>query len=164
MLEKNVVGSNHDVQYGCQVRDQLATLPHSRGAQLVQHADDLMMIHTSLQTSIVSTEDEFKEWVETDDCVNLCGLERMSVGLSSDVVVEEATMASLCSASCQDNCPNVIDLYSKLAAGEGDHTSSAFLLGRKVAYISSVHSCYLFCVVLGQAYPCVDCATSCTQA
>lgn len=69
-------------------------------------------------TSIVRA-DEFTESIETDDCIKSCGLERMSVGMSSDVLIETQFTQSICSSYCQDNCPNIIDLYTKLAAGEG---------------------------------------------
>lgn len=70
------------------------------------------------QTSVVRA-DEFAEWVETDDCVRSCGQERMCVGMSSDALVERDVATTLCSAACQASCPNIVDLYTKLAAGEG---------------------------------------------
>lgn len=70
------------------------------------------------QTSEVAA-DEFSEWVETDECVRSCGLDRMSVGISSDALVERGFEKALCSADCQGGCANVVDLFTKLAAGEG---------------------------------------------
>lgn len=70
------------------------------------------------QTSEVAA-DEFAEWVETDECVRSCGLDRMSVGISSDALVERGFAKALCSADCQSGCANVVDLFTKLAAGEG---------------------------------------------
>eukprot|EP00249_Psilotum_nudum_P023504 c28899_g2_i2 orf=99-686(+) len=70
------------------------------------------------QSSIVMAEN-FPEWIETDECINACGLDRMSVGMSTDTLVENDFTEVLCSEDCQDNCPNIFDLYTNLAAGEG---------------------------------------------
>ncbi|TMW85609.1 hypothetical protein EJD97_022847 [Solanum chilense] len=59
------------------------------------------------------------EYVETDECINSCGVDRNSVGISSDSLLEPQFTAKLCSPSCYRNCPNVVDLYFNLAAGEG---------------------------------------------
>eukprot|EP00250_Pteridium_aquilinum_P005349 c15457_g1_i3 orf=95-613(-) len=70
------------------------------------------------QTSQV-VADMFAEWMETDECIQSCGLDRMSVGISSDALVERGFAKALCSHDCQSNCPNVIDLFTNVAAGEG---------------------------------------------
>eukprot|EP00250_Pteridium_aquilinum_P005348 c15457_g1_i1 orf=154-693(-) len=70
------------------------------------------------QTSQV-VADMFAEWMETDECIQSCGLDRMSVGISSDALVERGFAKVVCSRACQNNCPNVIDLFTNLAAGEG---------------------------------------------
>ncbi|GKV10099.1 hypothetical protein SLEP1_g21510 [Rubroshorea leprosula] len=57
--------------------------------------------------------------METDDCVAACGVDRNSVGISSDSLLEPQFTAKLCSPACYQNCPNIIDLYFNLAAGEG---------------------------------------------
>ncbi|KAK4377627.1 hypothetical protein RND71_003923 [Anisodus tanguticus] len=59
------------------------------------------------------------EYIETDECVNACGVDRSSVGISSDALLEPQFTAKLCSPACYQNCPNVVDLYFNLAAGEG---------------------------------------------
>lgn len=59
------------------------------------------------------------EHIETDACVNACGVDRTTVGISSDSLLEPQFAAKLCSAYCYHNCPNIIDLYFNLAAGEG---------------------------------------------
>ncbi|CAI0403320.1 unnamed protein product, partial [Linum tenue] len=63
--------------------------------------------------------DKLKNWVETDDCIKSCGLERKSLGISSDTLLKPGLTRHLCSAQCYDACPNVVDLYFNLAAGEG---------------------------------------------
>lgn len=70
------------------------------------------------QTSVVSAN-EFTEWVETDDCVHSCGIDRLTVGISSDALVESRFVKALCSVDCQSGCPNVVDLFEKLSEGEG---------------------------------------------
>ncbi|XP_019188002.1 PREDICTED: uncharacterized protein LOC109182316 [Ipomoea nil] len=59
------------------------------------------------------------EYIETDQCVGDCGVDRNSVGISSDSLLEPEFTAKLCSSACHQNCPNIIDLYFNLAAGEG---------------------------------------------
>ncbi|XP_052171807.1 uncharacterized protein LOC127787823 [Diospyros lotus] len=58
-------------------------------------------------------------YIETDECVAACGVDRNWVGISSDALLEPDFTAKLCSPSCYHNCPNIVDLYSNLAAGEG---------------------------------------------
>ncbi|CAK9133932.1 unnamed protein product [Ilex paraguariensis] len=63
------------------------------------------------------------EYIETDQCVSACGVDRNSVGISSDALLEPQFTTKLCSPSCYRNCPNIVDLYFNLAAGEGKKTS-----------------------------------------
>lgn len=58
-------------------------------------------------------------WIESDECTNACGVDRKSVGISSDSLLEPRFIARLCSRSCYDNCANIVDLYHNLAIGEG---------------------------------------------
>ncbi|KAL5981510.1 hypothetical protein ACLOJK_015572 [Asimina triloba] len=60
-----------------------------------------------------------KDWIESDECVEACGVDRKNLGISSDSLLESHFTQKLCSPSCYDNCPNIVDLYSNLAAGEG---------------------------------------------
>ncbi|KAH0928597.1 hypothetical protein HID58_014324 [Brassica napus] len=57
--------------------------------------------------------------VESDECVAACGVDRKTVGISSDAMMEPGFAAKLCSPACLDYCPNILDLYFNLAAGEG---------------------------------------------
>lgn len=68
-------------------------------------------------SSIMAGKQE--EWIESDECINTCGLERMSVGLSTDLLLDSHFADMFCSSECLNNCPNLIDLYVSLAAGEG---------------------------------------------
>ena len=76
------------------------------------------MILWIVQSSIIMAEKQ-EEWIESDECVKSCGLERMSVGLSTDLLVDSLFTDMFCSSECINNCPNLIDLYISLAAGEG---------------------------------------------
>ncbi|KAL5991615.1 hypothetical protein ACLOJK_012524 [Asimina triloba] len=69
------------------------------------------------KTSEVVVE-KITNWIETDECVRACGVDRKSVGISSDALMEHQFTAKLCSQACTQNCPNIIDLYYNLAAGE----------------------------------------------
>ncbi|KAJ1262496.1 hypothetical protein BS78_09G112500 [Paspalum vaginatum] len=57
--------------------------------------------------------------VETDGCVRACGVDRATVGISSDSLLDPRVAGALCSSACLQGCPNIVDLYSNLAAGEG---------------------------------------------
>eukprot|EP00253_Pinus_taeda_P022330 PITA_22330 len=70
------------------------------------------------QRSDVMAEN-MNELIETEECMNACGVERMTVGLSTDTLEERGFIKNLCSPRCYNNCPNIIDLYYNLAAGEG---------------------------------------------
>ncbi|XP_022734597.1 uncharacterized protein LOC111288096 [Durio zibethinus] len=63
--------------------------------------------------------DKIKNWIESDQCVKACGLDRKSFGISSDSLLESGFTEMLCSPQCYNNCPNAVDLYFNLAAGEG---------------------------------------------
>ncbi|KAK1354628.1 MD-2-related lipid recognition domain-containing family protein [Heracleum sosnowskyi] len=59
------------------------------------------------------------EHIETEACVNACGVDRRMIGISSDSLLEPQLTARLCSPDCYNKCPNIIDLYFSLTAGEG---------------------------------------------
>ncbi|XP_061369546.1 uncharacterized protein LOC133312385 [Gastrolobium bilobum] len=63
--------------------------------------------------------DKVKDHIETDQCIKACGLDRKSLGISSDSLLESRFTHKLCSTHCYQNCPSVVDLYFNLAAGEG---------------------------------------------
>ncbi|GER46665.1 PAR1 protein [Striga asiatica] len=63
--------------------------------------------------------DKITNWVETDSCISACGLDRRALGISSDSLLDGRFAQSLCSEVCYNNCPNIVDLYFNLAAGEG---------------------------------------------
>ncbi|XP_019165180.1 PREDICTED: uncharacterized protein LOC109161302 [Ipomoea nil] len=71
------------------------------------------------KTSEVVVGSSMSEYVESDSCVKACGVDRKTVGMSSDALLEPTFTARLCSTACFNNCPNIIDLYFNLAAGEG---------------------------------------------
>ncbi|OIW06345.1 hypothetical protein TanjilG_14990 [Lupinus angustifolius] len=62
---------------------------------------------------------KLKDHIETDQCIKACGLNRKSLGISSDSLLESRFTQKLCSPQCYQSCPNVVDLYFNLAAGEG---------------------------------------------
>ncbi|XP_039135276.1 uncharacterized protein LOC120272505 [Dioscorea cayenensis subsp. rotundata] len=70
------------------------------------------------RTSTIKAE-SFKGFVETDECIVGCGLDRTSFGISTDALLEPHFTDKLCSNQCYNGCPNIIDLYFNLAAGEG---------------------------------------------
>ncbi|KAF8413160.1 hypothetical protein HHK36_001135 [Tetracentron sinense] len=62
--------------------------------------------------------DKLKDWIETDQCIEACGLDRQTLGISSDSLMESRFTHKLCSPQCYESCPNIVDLYFNLAAGE----------------------------------------------
>ncbi|KAK4396169.1 hypothetical protein Sango_1453500 [Sesamum angolense] len=56
--------------------------------------------------------------IESDQCINACGVEREFIGISTDSFLSSEFTAHLCSSACYHNCPNVVDLFFNLAAGE----------------------------------------------
>ncbi|KAL9404434.1 hypothetical protein Peur_001406 [Populus x canadensis] len=68
--------------------------------------------------------DTVKEWIESDECVSSCGLHRETVGVSSDTLLQPQFLAKLCSDECYQACPNIVDLYSNMALGEGTYLST----------------------------------------
>ncbi|XVF55154.1 hypothetical protein PTKIN_Ptkin06aG0013700 [Pterospermum kingtungense] len=70
------------------------------------------------RTSEVVVE-RMSEYIETDECVSACGVDRNSIGISSDSLLEPQLTAKLCAPACYQKCPNIVDLYFNLAAGEG---------------------------------------------
>ncbi|XP_061993751.1 uncharacterized protein LOC133711664 [Rosa rugosa] len=71
------------------------------------------------RTSEIEANDKLKDWTESELCIKSCGLDRKSYGISSDSLLESGFTQKLCSPQCYDSCPNVVDLYFNLAAGEG---------------------------------------------
>ncbi|KAJ7950219.1 PAR1 protein [Quillaja saponaria] len=70
------------------------------------------------RTSEVVVE-RMADYIETDQCVKACGVDRNSVGISSDALLETQFTTKLCSPACYQKCTNIVDLYYNLAAGEG---------------------------------------------
>ncbi|XP_058761748.1 uncharacterized protein LOC131635164 [Vicia villosa] len=63
--------------------------------------------------------DKLKDHIESDRCIKDCDLDRKSLGISSDSLLESRFTEKLCSPQCYKSCPNIVDLYFNLAAGEG---------------------------------------------
>ncbi|KAJ0970192.1 hypothetical protein J5N97_023069 [Dioscorea zingiberensis] len=75
-------------------------------------------IELSCRTSNIEAE-KLKDYVETDECIKACGLDRNTIGISSDSLLDSQFTRKLCSSECYNSCPNIVDLYFNLAAGEG---------------------------------------------
>jgi len=76
--------------------------------------------------------------VETDECVSACGVDRKTVGISSDSLMEAGFAAKLCSSACLDYCPNILDLYFNLAAGEGTIHNNSCIHGQTCQMIEII--------------------------
>lgn len=73
----------------------------------------------SCRTSNIEA-DKLSDWIETEQCIKACGLDRKTFGISSDSLLDSSFTQKLCSPQCYNNCPNIVDLHFNLAAGEGD--------------------------------------------
>ncbi|XP_038886300.1 uncharacterized protein LOC120076518 [Benincasa hispida] len=71
------------------------------------------------QTSEIMEVKELRNRVETEECVQGCGLDRNTLGISSDSLLDARFTHTLCSSRCYDHCPNVVHLFFNLAAAEG---------------------------------------------
>lgn len=60
-----------------------------------------------------------KDWIETDQCIESCGLNRNTLGISTDLLLDSQFLNKLCSPQCYQWCLNIVDVYFNLAAGEG---------------------------------------------
>lgn len=72
-------------------------------------------------SEVVAADGRLSGLVETDACVRACGVDRATVGISSDSLLDPRVAGAVCSAACLRGCPNIVDLYANLAAGEGNH-------------------------------------------
>lgn len=77
---------------------------------------DLYMCETS---NVKAGEDAPVEYIESNDCVKACGVDRMTVGFSTDELSSHAFITKICSRECRNNCVNLVDIYSNIIAGEG---------------------------------------------
>ncbi|KAK9143724.1 hypothetical protein Syun_013124 [Stephania yunnanensis] len=71
------------------------------------------------RTSEIEADISLKDYVEREECIKACGVDRNSLGISSDSLLDSRFTQKLCSPQCYTGCPNIVDLYFNLAAGEG---------------------------------------------
>lgn len=74
------------------------------------------------KTSEVRVNVKMNSHIETEECIKACGLDRYSVGISSDTLFDSRFAPKICSPDCSDNCPNIVDLYHDLALAEGKYS------------------------------------------
>ncbi|EFJ25231.1 hypothetical protein SELMODRAFT_99579, partial [Selaginella moellendorffii] len=92
----------------------------SSGARcMLQNATNELKCETSMVMS-----DKRVEWIESSECMQSCGVDRMTVGMFPDALLDKSFLPKLCSPSCQISCHNVFDLYVSLAVGEGFYLPS----------------------------------------
>ncbi|MCD7472910.1 hypothetical protein HAX54_014327 [Datura stramonium] len=86
-------------------------------------------VENQCKTSEVVVE-TMKDHIETDECINACGVDRNSVGISSDSLLEPRFAAKLCSPACYEHCANIIDLYYNLAVETREVDDNLFFENR----------------------------------
>uniref|UniRef100_A0A0C9RJJ7 TSA: Wollemia nobilis Ref_Wollemi_Transcript_14508_971 transcribed RNA sequence n=1 Tax=Wollemia nobilis TaxID=56998 RepID=A0A0C9RJJ7_9CONI len=92
----------------------------SSGARCV--LEKSIMRDGSAQYDCLTSEvvaEKIYEWIETQECMDACGLDRMQVGMSTDPLMESGFTKKLCSPECYNDYPNIVNLFFNLAAGEG---------------------------------------------
>jgi hypothetical protein len=94
-------------------------------------------IEYQCRTSKVVAE-RMAEYIETDQCVEACGVHRSSVGISSDAFFEPQFIGKLCSPTCYEKCPNIVDLFFNLAAGEGKNCLLIMVLLTIIIYFCPI--------------------------
>ncbi|KAL3829095.1 hypothetical protein ACJIZ3_017897 [Penstemon smallii] len=85
---------------------------------LETYESDEGMMKLKCETSKVAAMN-LHEYIESDECVSACGVDRNSVGISSDTLLESQFTLKLCSPQCYQSCPNIVELYYNLALAEG---------------------------------------------
>ncbi|KAK9049340.1 hypothetical protein SSX86_031691 [Deinandra increscens subsp. villosa] len=68
--------------------------------------------------------DQVTNLIESDKCIEACGLDRNVLGISSDALLDSRFVQKLCSTRCYNGCPNIVDLYFSLGVGEGVYLPS----------------------------------------
>ncbi|CAI9106893.1 OLC1v1006138C1 [Oldenlandia corymbosa var. corymbosa] len=86
---------------------------------LETYFSDDRSIKFECKTSEIMASVALREHIESSDCINSCGVDKTTVGISTDKFLEPRFSKKLCSQNCQMNCPNIVDLYSRLALAEG---------------------------------------------
>ncbi|GER45158.1 PAR1 protein [Striga asiatica] len=71
------------------------------------------------RTSEITASNQLTNYIETEECVTACGVDMRALGISSDSLLDRNFVDKFCSEPCYKNCPNIVDLYFNLAAGEG---------------------------------------------
>ncbi|KAG6548918.1 hypothetical protein Mapa_009681 [Marchantia paleacea] len=84
---------------------------------LMEYNDAAVSIVRSCETSDISVGDDSPtEYIETEQCVRACGVQKMTIGFArSTNLPTDQFMLKLCSWECKHNCPNLVDLYNTVA-------------------------------------------------
>ncbi|KAJ6904994.1 hypothetical protein NC652_022896 [Populus alba x Populus x berolinensis] len=81
--------------------------------------------------------DKLKKWIHIKFSKNGCGLNINTVDISSDSLLRPQFLTKLCSKSCSQACPNIVDIYSNLAIAEGVYLPNLCASPRRVTYQTS---------------------------
>ncbi|KAL4340413.1 hypothetical protein GQ457_08G012760 [Hibiscus cannabinus] len=102
-------------------------LPHDICAFSISSSGKRCLLETAMEADKVEYQcrtsevvvERMAEHIESDECVQACGVDRNAIGISSDSLLEPQFTNKLCAPDCSHNCPNILDLFFNLAAGEG---------------------------------------------
>lgn len=96
-----------------------AVASSGKRCSLETHAGKDGKMGLQCKTSEILASDNIRGHIEKDGCISACGVDRKTVGISSDYLFQPQYAHKICSPNCQHNCPNILDLYSSLAVAEG---------------------------------------------
>ncbi|KAK9998790.1 hypothetical protein SO802_018393 [Lithocarpus litseifolius] len=91
---------------------------------LENYFKDGIMDYRCISSETVVEDNKLHGYIENEECVSACGVDRLTIGISSDFIFMSDFTAKLCSTDCYNACFNIVDLYgTNLALTEGIHLS-----------------------------------------
>lgn len=87
---------------------------------------DGIMEYRCITSDTVVVDKKLHGYIEIEECVSACGVDRHTIGISSDFIYLSDFTAKLCSTDCYNTCFNIVDLYTNSALTEGEFYPSLF--------------------------------------
>ncbi|KAL4610743.1 hypothetical protein ACB092_08G073400 [Castanea dentata] len=84
---------------------------------------DGIMEYRCITSDTVVEDKKLHGYIEIEECVSACGVDRFTIGISSDFIYLSDFTAKLCSTDCYNTCFNIVDLYTNSALTEGIYLS-----------------------------------------
>jgi len=91
---------------------------------LENNLKDGIMEYQCISSETVVEDNKLHGYIENEECVSACGVDRLTIGISSDFIFMSDFTTKLCSTDCYNTCFNIVDLYTNSALTEGEFYSS----------------------------------------